>query len=331
MQYRRFGNSDLVVSEVGLGTWTLVSDWWGQSDDPQEMIRGRARRRHQLHRHRARLRQRRRGRDVPPRRPRHRATTSCSRPRSATTSPPNASSPGSRSARTTGGRSRCAQQCEDVVAAARRRPHRPLPTAQHAHRADPRRRPLGRRCSTSSTKARCASSASRSGRRSAGSRKATVRIDDRPIASLQTVFNVLEQEPGLTFAARPNACSAARSSLISRVPHASDTLSGKVTPDTVFDPKDHRSHRNRDNMLDNFEKADDAARSSGRRRPAARSARPRSRRSSPTRRSRRCCRACSPSTTCASTRRPPISRSPTPSTGRSTTCGRGTSTTTTAT
>jgi len=28
-----------------------------------------------------------------------------------------------------------------------------------------------------------------------------------------------------------------------------------VTPDTVFDPKDHRSHRNRDNMLDNFEKA----------------------------------------------------------------------------
>ena len=28
-------------------------------------------------------------------------------------------------------------------------------------------------------------------------------IDDRPIASLQTVFNVLEQEPGLTFAARP--------------------------------------------------------------------------------------------------------------------------------
>jgi aryl-alcohol dehydrogenase-like predicted oxidoreductase len=40
------------------------------------------------------------------------------------------------------------------------------------------------------------------------------------------------------------------------VPHASDTLSGKVSPDTVFDPKDHRAHRNRDNMLDNFEKAE---------------------------------------------------------------------------
>ena len=32
-------------------------------------------------------------------------------------------------------------------------------------------------------------------------------IDDRPIATLQTVFNILEQEPGLTFAARP-ACRA---------------------------------------------------------------------------------------------------------------------------
>jgi aryl-alcohol dehydrogenase-like predicted oxidoreductase len=80
-------------------------------------------------------------------------------------------------------------------------------------------------------------------------------IDERPIATLQTVFNVLEQEPGLTFAARPRVQNG-EVSLLARVPHASDTLSGKVTPDTVFDPKDHRAHRNRDNMLDNFEKAD---------------------------------------------------------------------------
>ena len=44
--------------------------------------------------------------------------------------------------------------------------------------------------------------------------------------------------------------------LIARVPHASDALSGKVTRDTVFPPGDHRAHRNRDNMLDNFDKAD---------------------------------------------------------------------------
>jgi aryl-alcohol dehydrogenase-like predicted oxidoreductase len=83
-------------------------------------------------------------------------------------------------------------------------------------------------------------------------------IDERPIVTLQTVFNVLEQEPGLTFASRPRVENG-EVGLMSRVPHASDTLSGKITPDTVFDPKDHRAHRNRDNMLDNFEKAETLA------------------------------------------------------------------------
>jgi aryl-alcohol dehydrogenase-like predicted oxidoreductase len=80
-------------------------------------------------------------------------------------------------------------------------------------------------------------------------------LRERPIASLQTVFNILEQEPGLTFAREPTVQDGSVG-LISRVPHASDTLSGKVTPDTVFPKDDHRAHRNRDNMLDNFEKAE---------------------------------------------------------------------------
>jgi aryl-alcohol dehydrogenase-like predicted oxidoreductase len=80
-------------------------------------------------------------------------------------------------------------------------------------------------------------------------------VRERPIATLQTVFNVLEQEPGLTFAAEPNVVDG-RVSLISRVPHASDTLSGKITRDTEFPEHDHRAHRNRDNMLDNFDKAE---------------------------------------------------------------------------
>jgi aryl-alcohol dehydrogenase-like predicted oxidoreductase len=77
----------------------------------------------------------------------------------------------------------------------------------------------------------------------------------RPIASLQTVFNIIEQEPGITFAEEIRELGK-DIGLIARVPHASDTLSGKVTRDTVFPPEDHRSHRNRDNMLDNFDKAD---------------------------------------------------------------------------
>ena len=77
----------------------------------------------------------------------------------------------------------------------------------------------------------------------------------RSIVSLQTVFNVLEQEPGRTFASEPTITDG-RVGLISRVPHASDTLSGRITRDTEFPPEDHRSHRNKDNMLDNFDKAE---------------------------------------------------------------------------
>jgi aryl-alcohol dehydrogenase-like predicted oxidoreductase len=83
-------------------------------------------------------------------------------------------------------------------------------------------------------------------------------IRERPIVSLQTVFNVLEQEPGLTFAREPKVAEGS-TSLIARVPHASDTLSGKITRDTAFPPGDHRAHRNPDNMLDNFDKADTLA------------------------------------------------------------------------
>jgi len=85
-----------------------------------------------------------------------------------------------------------------------------------------------------------------------------IAIRDRNIVSLQTVFNILEQEPGLTFA-RQERVADGEVGLISRVPHASDALSGKVQRDTVFPPGDHRAHRNRDNMLDNFDKADTLA------------------------------------------------------------------------
>src|ERR1051326_872766 len=38
MRTRRIGRSDLIVSEIGFGTWTLVTDWWGRTDDSHHMI-----------------------------------------------------------------------------------------------------------------------------------------------------------------------------------------------------------------------------------------------------------------------------------------------------
>ena len=38
MRYRRIGLSQLEVSEVGFGTWTLASDWWGEVPDKAGML-----------------------------------------------------------------------------------------------------------------------------------------------------------------------------------------------------------------------------------------------------------------------------------------------------
>src|SRR5262249_60628950 len=80
-------------------------------------------------------------------------------------------------------------------------------------------------------------------------------LRNRPVVALQTVFNLLEQEPGRPFAAEP-VVTEGRVGLIARVPHASDVLSGKVTRDTPFEGDDHRAHRKRENLLDLFDKAD---------------------------------------------------------------------------
>lgn len=39
MKYRRLGKSDIKVSEVGFGTWTIALDWWGKKISDEEAIR----------------------------------------------------------------------------------------------------------------------------------------------------------------------------------------------------------------------------------------------------------------------------------------------------
>jgi aryl-alcohol dehydrogenase-like predicted oxidoreductase len=255
MRYRRFGKSELVVSDVGFGTWTLVTDWWGRTDDPHDMIK-------------AALDEGINFIDTAP-------------------------VYGDAGAGETILRDYLAQRDDLVLTTKigydasegprtgqRERPHDWRPEAVRAQveaslqrlgtdRIDllqlhnPRIEPIVDDALWEMLVALRDEGKVRELGVSLGPAIGWVEegnraIDERPIVSLQTVFNMVEQEPGLTFAQRPRVVNG-EVGLMSRVPHASDTLSGKLTPDTKLAPGDHRAHRNRDNMLDNFEKAETLA------------------------------------------------------------------------
>src|SRR3954452_7742704 len=253
MRYRRLGSTDRVVSEVGFGTWTLVSDWWGRTDHPHAMIT-------------AALDAGVNFIDTAPVYGSDGAgesilepyltvrddiviTTKCGYDIEAERKYPG------QSERPSAWRPESIrEQCEDSL----RRLGTDRIDLYQLH--NPRIEPiladdLWEALLDLKAAGKVRELGVALGPAIGWVEEGNRAIDDRPIASLQTVFNVLEQEPGLTFARRARV-QGGEVGLIARVPHASDTLSGKITPDTVFDPKDHRAHRNRDNMLDNFEKAD---------------------------------------------------------------------------
>jgi aryl-alcohol dehydrogenase-like predicted oxidoreductase len=62
----------------------------------------------------------------------------------------------------------------------------------------------------------------------------------RPTFALQVIYNILEQYPGNAFF---EEATRAQVALMVRVPHSSGMLEGHYTADTVFPPHDHRRHR----------------------------------------------------------------------------------------
>jgi aryl-alcohol dehydrogenase-like predicted oxidoreductase len=78
----------------------------------------------------------------------------------------------------------------------------------------------------------------------------------RPIASLQTVYNMLEQEPGAEFLELGDARGIG---IIARVPTSSGLLEGHLTPEHTFEGNDHRRHRPRSWLIDGLKKVDQMA------------------------------------------------------------------------
>ena len=78
-------------------------------------------------------------------------------------------------------------------------------------------------------------------------------IAERPIASLQTVFNLLEQEPGNDFL---EAAERRGVGVIARVPTSSGLLEGHLTLESTFTGNDHRRHRPRQWLVDGLKKVE---------------------------------------------------------------------------
>src|SRR5688572_21206635 len=254
MRFRRFGDSDLEVSEVGFGTWTLASDWWGKVDDKAGLLHaaldaginfidtapvygsdgiGETMLADLLKSHRDEIV----------------LTTKCGYDLTAPRQ-----FPGQSERPQDWNPESVRHQLEDSL---RRLGTDHIDLYQlHNARLDPiGDDALWTELERLRDEGKVRELGVALGPAIGWVEEGLESVRNRPIASLQTVFNILEQEPGLTFAAEPRVAEG-HVGLISRVPHASDTLSGKVTPDTVFPKDDHRSHRNRENMLDNFEKAE---------------------------------------------------------------------------
>jgi aryl-alcohol dehydrogenase-like predicted oxidoreductase len=74
---------------------------------------------------------------------------------------------------------------------------------------------------------------------------------ERKIAGMQIIYNLLEQDPGRAHIA---ACRSVGAGVIARVPHSSGLLEGHYTEDTVFPENDHRRHRPRSWLINGLKK-----------------------------------------------------------------------------
>jgi len=80
-------------------------------------------------------------------------------------------------------------------------------------------------------------------------------IRERDVTSVQHIYNMLEQHPGRSI--HDAATAAVKDTMfLIRVTHSSGMLEGKYTAETTFAPTDHRSHRPRSWLLNGVKKVE---------------------------------------------------------------------------
>ena len=80
-------------------------------------------------------------------------------------------------------------------------------------------------------------------------------VKERNLTSVQHIYNILEQYPGKEI--QETASEEGKDTMfLIRVPHSSGMLEGHYTPDTQFPPNDHRNHRPRSWLLNGVKKVE---------------------------------------------------------------------------
>jgi aryl-alcohol dehydrogenase-like predicted oxidoreductase len=80
-----------------------------------------------------------------------------------------------------------------------------------------------------------------------------IAMENRNVTAIQTVYNILEQDPGQDFFKVADEMDVG---VLVRVPDASGVLTGKVNANTDFGKDDHRSHRKREFIIQAMKKVD---------------------------------------------------------------------------
>ena len=80
-------------------------------------------------------------------------------------------------------------------------------------------------------------------------------IRRRNRAVIQHIYNLIEQHPGAAIHRAARDCGADTMALI-RVPRSSGMLEGRYTAETIFPPNDHRNHRPRSWLLNGVKKVE---------------------------------------------------------------------------
>ena len=256
MRTRSFGTTDLRCSEIGFGTWALGSNWWGTvtSGEGVNLIRraidlgitffdtgdvyGKGANEEIVG---------------------QRARRACRASRVQLSTKFGYALEEGRQEHSQGERpqdwspAHARSGARGEPAAARHRLRRPLPAAQPAHGRDRARRPVrGARAAARRGQAAPLRRRARA-RRSAGATRACARSRSATSTSLQTVYNVLEQQPGRDFL---EAAERKGAGVMARVPTSSGLLEDKYTLETTFPQHDHRSHRPREWLVEGLQKVE---------------------------------------------------------------------------